>query len=201
MMTAADNCIQRALGGDRTAEAELIATLAPVVRRSVTRALCNERKRAGSALPQEVEDLSQEVLLNLFSGEDRVFLAWQPERGLSLERFVAFVARRQACSLLRTRRRSALYVQSMDPADLENQPPSTRRDAGRSTEHRQCLERLTRALRDRLSQTGLDMFHRLFVEEQSVSDISRSTGLSPESVYQWRTRIRKAAQEVRTVLG
>lgn len=201
-MTLVNVRVVRALEGDRFAAAELIATLAPVIRRSVMKTLLRDRSRSGDGITQETEDMTQEVLLSLFTEDGRIFRAWQPERGLSLERFVAFVARRQALSALRTRRRNPFHVQPTDPADLENQPPSSRgRCAHRSTEHRQSIERLTLALRDRLSPTGLEMFHRLFVEEQSVSDISRNTGLSAESVYQWRTRIKKAALEVRAALG
>lgn len=201
-MTLANVRVVRALEGDRLAAAELVATLAPVIRRSVIKTLLRDRSRSGGGVAQEAEDMTQEVLLSLFSEDLRIFRAWQPERGLSLESFVAFVARRQALSLLRTRRTNPFHLQPTDPADLENQPPSSRgRDAHRSTEHRQSLERLALALRARLSPIGLEMFQRLFVEEQSVSDISRNTGLSAESVYQWRTRIKKAALEVRTALG
>lgn len=193
--------IEQALNGDHRAAARLVTALEPIIRRRVAGALLRDKARWGRSVAVDAEDLTQEVLLALFADDGRILKAWSPERGLPFERFVGLVARRHALSILRSRRRSPFNAQPTDPFELEDQPPeSRRRDALRSTETRQSLERLTLALRRRLSPAGVDMFRRLFVEEESVSDISRNTGLSADSVYQWRTRIRRTALELRTSL-
>ena len=55
---------------------------------------------------QEVEDVTQTVLLALFADRGRVLLQWDPARGLELEGFVSLLAKRETVSLLRSRRRS-----------------------------------------------------------------------------------------------
>jgi RNA polymerase sigma-70 factor (ECF subfamily) len=194
--------IERATNGDERAAAALVAEVVPIIRRRVTRTLIRDRARSGRAIATDVDDLTQEVLLALFADQGRILRAWAPDRGLSFEEFVGLVARRHTLSILRSRRKSPFNTQPVDPNELENLPPeSRRRGADRSSETRQSLERLTNALRRRLSPAGVEMFHRLFVEEASVREISRDTGLSADSVYQWRTRIRKAALELRAAIA
>jgi RNA polymerase sigma factor (sigma-70 family) len=201
MVIGRDSDIERATNGDGRAAAELVTALLPVIRRRVASALLKEEASWGRPVTVDVEDLTQEVLLALFADGGRILKAWAPERGLGFDQFVGFVARRHALSILRSGRKGPLNAHPTDPVDLENLPPESRcRDALRSTETRQSLERLTLELHRRLSPAGVDMFRRLFVEEESVSDIARTTGRSAESVYQWRARIRKAALEVRTSL-
>lgn len=201
-MKTSDARIERALNGDAAAAAELVESLLPIIRKRVTAALLRGRDRIGRSVTEEAGDLTQEVLLALFRDDGRILRAWQPERGLTLEQFVGFIARRHVLSTLRNRQRNPFEMQPIDPAELEAQPASGgRRDAHGSTESRQSLERLTAALGERLSPAGLEMFRRLFVEEESVRDVSQSLGLTPECVYQWRTRIKKAALELRSSLG
>jgi DNA-directed RNA polymerase specialized sigma24 family protein len=98
--------IRRALTGDPTALTELVAVLTPVIQARVARTLLARRHRlaCGRDVRQEVEDLSQDVFLTLFSRDSRVLRDWQPERGLSLESFVGLVAERQVLSFLRSGR-------------------------------------------------------------------------------------------------
>ena len=150
MPTGGHPDIEPALNGDHRAAARLVAALEPIIHRRVTGALVRDKARWGRSVAGDVEDLTQEVLLALFADDGRILKAWSPERGLPLERFVGLVARRHALSMLRSRRRSPFNAQPTDPLDLEAQPPeSRRRDALRSTETRQSLERLTLALRRR----------------------------------------------------
>lgn len=193
--------IQRALAGHGPAIAELVKRLSPVVHRRVAAVLlrCGGRSRD---LRPEIEDLIQEVLLSLFVREGRALDAWNPEYGVSLEGFVGVIARRRAVSTLRTRRSSPLTQQPTDPADIDLQPDSSRSGAAiRSTEARDSLERLAQGLQERLSPLGLQMFQLLFVAEEEVSDVARKTGLSADSVYQWRARIKKLALEIQGELA
>jgi hypothetical protein len=38
------------------------------------------------------------------------------------------------------------------------------------------------------------MFRRIFLEQQSIRDISEASGLSADAAYQWRARIRRTAR-------
>ena len=98
--------VRRALTGDQTALTRLIAVLTPVIQVRVARTLLARRHRlaSGCDVRQEVEDLSQEVILALFSRDAHVLRDWQAERGLSLESFVGLVAERQVLSFLRSGR-------------------------------------------------------------------------------------------------
>jgi len=73
---------------------------------------------------------------------------------------------------------------------------------------REQLGRLVDRLREALSPRGLELFHRLIVEEETVESVCLSTGMSSDAVYAWKSRIAKvvrklaadlAASEPRTV--
>jgi DNA-directed RNA polymerase specialized sigma24 family protein len=187
--------------GSATAIGELVEELSPVVQQRVARALLMGGRRSQGQLRAEVEDLCQEVLLALFANDGRVLRDWDPERGLSLKGFVGLVAQRQVLSLLRSRQRSPLSTVPTDPVDLELQLGEGTGGAELSSDARQTLERLSLGLRERLSAAGLEMFYRLYVWEQSLEEVRKETGLSLEALYQWRTRIRKAALEVQAELS
>lgn len=189
--------IQAALRGDPAAIAGLIEELAPVVQRRVARALLRTGLARSRELRPDVEDLCQEVFSQLFASGGRVLATWQPERGLSLAAFVGLVAQRQVSSLLRRRQDNPLSTKATDPGVLDLRSSEAEgQDAQRKTEAAQLLEQLALRLRERLSTAGLEMFYRLYVWEQSVEEVGKETGQSPESIYQWRSRIRKAALEV-----
>ena len=188
--------------GSATAIAELVDELSPVVQQRVARALLMGGRRSQGQLRAEVEDLCQEVLLALFANDGRVLRDWDPERGMSLKGFVGLVAQRQVLSLLRSRQRSPLSAVPTDPADLELQlGAGVGGHAELTSDARQTLERLSLGLRERLSAAGLEMFYRLYVWDQSLEEVRKETGLSVEALYQWRTRIRKAALEVQAELS
>jgi len=66
--------VKRALQGERVAIDELVRELSPVVQARVATALW----RRGRASRQELEDMTQEVLMELFTGEGRVLARWEP---------------------------------------------------------------------------------------------------------------------------
>ncbi len=94
--------VRRALAGDPASLARLVAVLTPVVQARVAHTLLARRHRlaGGCDVRQEVEDLSQDVFLTLFSRDGHVLRGWQAERGPSLESFVEQVAERQVLSFL-----------------------------------------------------------------------------------------------------
>lgn len=193
--------IQRALAGDAACLTELIDEMTPVVQHRVARALLLGARGKARNFRPEVEDFTQEVLLGLFANGGRLLLSWVPERGLSFKGFVGLLAERQAGATLRSRRRSPFSAEPTEPGDLDLENSDDALDASRVTESRQLLDLIAHRLQARLSPAGLAMFHQLYVAEKSPEEVSKETGLSLESIYQWRSRIRKAALDARSELS
>src|SRR5262245_6251425 len=94
------------LKGERRALATLVDRLTPVIQARAAHWLLRQRGARARSIRQEVEDLTQEVFLCLFDQGGRTLRSWEPERGLSLDRFVGLVAERQIVSILRTQKRN-----------------------------------------------------------------------------------------------
>jgi RNA polymerase sigma-70 factor (ECF subfamily) len=180
--------VERACAGDAAHVERLVARLLPVVR-SVMR----NRLRGAADPGSMVEDGTQELFLRLFADRGRVLRRWSPAAGLPLERYVALVADRLAVSLVRA------WARGRDHATLEEvantltagDPPPDQ-----WLHSRQALGLLFDALAARLSPLGRRLFELLFVEERSTESICEATGISADSVYAWRSRLRRRALEL-----
>ena len=77
--------VGEALAGDQLALTRLVGALTPVVQARVARTLLARRplRASGRDVRQEVEDLTQEIFLALFSRSAHVLRSWRAERGLS----------------------------------------------------------------------------------------------------------------------
>ncbi|HEY8945882.1 MAG TPA: sigma-70 family RNA polymerase sigma factor, partial [Polyangiaceae bacterium] len=192
-MTAPDQ-VKRALAGERAAIEALVRELSPIVRARVATMLW----RRGHASRQELDDLTQEVLLQLFAGQSRVLASWQPDRGLGLPAFVGLVAKRIASSLLRSRRHGPSAYDVADPGTLDLLAP---------VEHlhpnpegpvmaRELVQLLFDHLHAELSPKALEMFYRLYVWQEEPEHISKETGSTLDAIYQWRSRLRKEVAEL-----
>jgi RNA polymerase sigma-70 factor (ECF subfamily) len=187
----------QALTGDSTALTRLVSLLTPVIQARVARTLLTRRFRlaGGRDVRQEVEDLSQEVFLALFSRGGRVLRAWEPERGLSLENFVGLVAERQVLSFLRSSRRNPWPEETSlaeDELDTETEDSGPEETAA-SREH---LALLLDRLREEVSPLGWRLFQLLFVQELSQPEVEAASGLSADAVYAWRSRLRRVARKL-----
>jgi RNA polymerase sigma-70 factor (ECF subfamily) len=185
--------VNRALEGERAAVRELIEQLLPVIRRRAVGSLA----RYGRGAESETEDICQEVLLGLFREDRAALAAWDPERGLALSQFVGMLAQRRVISHLRSRASKPARHMLTEPESLErlvNQSATNQldpRDPAHDTFH-ELADRLSLTL----SPLGLEMFYRLYVWEQPTEQITEQLGLSAESIYQWRSRLKKAAASV-----
>lgn len=188
--------VRRALAGDQTAVTRLVAGLTPVIQARVARTLLARRSRLGSGrdIRQEVEDLSQDVFLSLFSRDGHVLRSWQAERGLSLENFVGLVAERQVVSFVRSGRRN-LWKEEPSPAQ---ELDATVSESGPEevAASREQLSLLLERLREKLSPLGHQLFVLLFVREMSVPETVAASGLSADAVYAWRSRLRRLARQL-----
>lgn len=188
--------VKRALAGDQTASTRLVAGLTPVVQARVARTLLAHRSYLGSGrdVRQEVEDMSQDIFLSLFTRDAHILRSWQAERGLSLENFVGLVAQRQVVSFLRSGKRNPWKEEPWPAEELE----TTALDCGPEeiTASREQLSLLLERMRETLSPLGYHIFVLLFLQEMSVAETMAATGLTDDAVYQWRGRLRRLAQRL-----
>lgn len=182
--------LDKALAGDAVATRSLVQRLLPIVQARVARTLVRRRGGSGRDVRQEVEDLAQEAFAALFENQGKILRAWNPERGLSLASFCGLVAEREAASILRSGRRSPWTEAATELDELERELDHAK-GADAVLSSKEQLARLVERLRESLSPRGLELFHRLVVEEESVESVCQTTGMTADAVYAWRSRILK----------
>ncbi len=184
-----------ALSGDSAATRRLVGTLVPIVQARVVRTLLRRRGAAGRDVRQEVEDLAQEVFAALFADGGKVLRAWDASRGLSLASFCGLIAEREAASILRSGRRSPWTEAATELDELEKSLAEVP-DVEVRVSSREQLAGLIDRVRGALSPRGLELFHRLVVEEESVESVCTSTGMTTDAVYGWKSRITKVVRKL-----
>jgi hypothetical protein len=192
-------CALRA--GERQAARRLVDALTPSVRAGVAEELLLRRSRRGREPRQEVEDITQSVLLYLFANGARALLRWDPARGRELKSFVGLVARRVTAATLRSRRRSPWSDDPVLPEDLDEQNATPTAGPESSAVSRDMLAALTDRVRARLTARGVEMFEMLFLDERPTEDICALTGMAPHAVYRWRGRLSQMVKEIAAELG
>jgi RNA polymerase sigma factor (sigma-70 family) len=188
--------VRKALAGDEAALDRLVRRLTPVIQSRVARGLLLRRTgtAAGRNIRQEVEDLTQDIFLVLFADGGKVLRSWQPDRGLSLSNFVGLVAERQTASILRSGKRSPWKEAPTLPEDF----PQAVQDSGPEeiTASREQLKLLLHRLTEELSPLGRHLFDLLFLRELPIEEVTRQTGMTPDAVYAWRSRLRRLASRL-----
>ncbi|HKH47393.1 MAG TPA: hypothetical protein VKM72_22275 [Thermoanaerobaculia bacterium] len=184
------------MAGDEDALTRLVQELTPVIQSRVARGLLLRRTgaSAGRNIRQEVEDLTQDIFLVLFADGGKVLRSWQPERGLSLLNFVGLVAERQTASILRSGKRSPWKDDPTLPESFEQASPESGPEE--ITASREQLKLLLHRLTEELSPLGRQLFDLLFLRELPCEEVIRQTGMTPDAVYAWRSRLRRLARRL-----
>jgi RNA polymerase sigma-70 factor (ECF subfamily) len=198
--TLRSGLLLRVLEGEHAAQRQLVEALTPTIRASVARELSFRRRRAGRANEHDVEDITQSVLLRLFTDGGRTLKAWNPARGRKLESFVALLAQRRTVSVLRSRRQSHSVEDPMPAEDLDQNAVEANGPESR-TISRDMLAALVEAVRARSSARGAQVFKLLYLEGMETEDVCAATGLNAAAVYQWKHRLRQLLDEVAAELG
>jgi RNA polymerase sigma-70 factor (ECF subfamily) len=186
--------IDAALAGDEPATRDLVRVLTPVIQARVARVLVRSGGAArGSAIQHDVQDATQEVLESLFARDGRTLRGWDANV-LSLTSFVGMVAERDALSIVRSRRRNPMTESPTESEVLERATPPT--DVEQTVLTRDLVRALFTRLERALSPLGMRVFRALFVDDQDVETASRELELTPDAIYQWRSRIRQTARAV-----
>ena len=179
--------IRLAVRGGSAAQRKLIELVTPAIQMSVGATLRRHTATmAQSRVRHEVQDLTQEVLCALFANDGRRLLAWDPEKGLSLPRYVGLLSRHLVVSFLRKRERRVWE-------DERVEDPDRAADTGESPEglvgHRELCAAVLAAVEADLTRQGREIFHLLLTERLSVAEVCERTGLAPSTVHGWRSRI------------
>jgi len=192
--------IKLALEGDPAAAERLVRALTPVIQRSAAYGLLlwHRGAAAGRSIRQEVDDLTQEILLHLFVDDGKVLRRWQPEKGLSLARFVGLVAQRQTSAFLRNKRSPWKETPTL-PEELDQVTQASSPEAAAAS--REQLELLLARLKKELSPLGWHLFDLLYLRELTVAEVVEQTGLSSDAVYQWRCRLSHRVQRWRVEMS
>ncbi len=188
--------LEKALAGEETAQTQLVGCLTPVIQARVGQWLLYADP--GRRSRQSVEDLTQEVFIILFENDARILRHWDPKRGASLENFVGRVAELRVRSLTRSQKRDPWAEETVEDVELGHHSPEA--DPERRRASQELLELLLERLRATLSPLGWNLFQLLFLHELPVEEVSRITDQRPDSVYQWRRRLRKKARQLRDEL-
>ena len=135
-----------------------------------------------------------EAFTALFADGARALRAWRPERG-PLGAFCALVADHQVYSIFRSGKRrpwsdELVYSDELDATEADARSPEAR------VASREAFAALWDRLRAELTPKGLDLFQRLFVEEESVETVCTATGLTTDAVYAWRSRLAKLVRKL-----
>jgi len=184
--------LEKALAGEEAAQRQLVESLTPVIQARVGYWLLYADP--GRRSRHSVEDLTQEVFVILFQNDARILRHWDPLRGASLETFVGRVTELRVRSLTRGRKRNPWAEENVE--DFELELPSPEADPERRNASQEILDLLLERLRTTLSQLGWTLFELLFLHELPVEEVSRITGQRGDSVYQWRSRLRKKARQI-----
>jgi RNA polymerase sigma factor (sigma-70 family) len=183
--------VQRVLKGDPDAVREFIRRVMPTIRLRVVSVLV--RRASDRDLREEAKDLAQQVLLALFDRDAAVLRRWDPAGGKSLESYVGYLAERRAIDYLRSTKTRF----GTEKLSRENEPePQGPDNPERRTIDKVTAARVLDALRKELSQLGNQMFDLLYVELLETAEVCVITGMSPDAVQQWRTRLRRRIREI-----
>jgi len=178
--------IQQALEGDRTALADLVRTLLPVIKVEVGVALVRRALPRRRDPRQEVEDFAHDVLLYLLADGGHLLRMWDPDRGRSLASFVRLIARQRVSRILHGHRGNPWSEDPTENADIE---PMTEAQPGeRLMESREELRSLLERLRAHLNERGLELFQQIYVEQRPIAEVAAEFKMTREAVDAWNTR-------------
>jgi RNA polymerase sigma-70 factor (ECF subfamily) len=186
--------VAAALEGDRKALSLLVDRLTPVIQARAAHWLLRQRGARTRSIRQEVEDLTQEVFLSVFAQDGKILRSWEPERGLTLEKFIGLVAERQVVSILRTHKRNPWTEDPTLSEDMDATLPSAM-PTERVVASRDALDQLFERLKLELSPLAWRLFDLVFLQELSVEEVMAATAMSADAVYAWRSRLSRLARK------
>ncbi len=189
--------IDDALAGDHEAMDRLVQRLRPVIHAEVSHQLFRVGHVQGWNPRNDCRDLVQDVFVQLLANGAKNLRAWNPSRA-PLETFVRLIARRYVIGMLRSKRRNPWSEVRAEIDQVERQVGEANMEGHAAAQER--LARLADLLEGRLDERGAVLFHMLYVEQCPVEEVCGFLGMTPDAVYQWRSRFKKILEELRSQL-
>ena len=194
-LSAPTLAVERARRGSQLAPRALdgsdFVQVAKLVRKCVER--LQRKKRLPAAF--DTDDLAQHVLLHLYAHDARVLLSWKEGFGTSYRGYLAMVAQRAAISALRRR--------DLNPRGELQTDPSTLDAWGCGSQSSEDLlmakdfgAALLQRLGGQLSPLGRSVLVALYGNDMTIEEASAALGMSVESLYAWRARIKQRARSL-----
>jgi RNA polymerase sigma-70 factor (ECF subfamily) len=200
MLSDDERLVRDALAGDPPSRRRLATRLLGTIQREVVAVL---RRSAAAQLRdprQEVQEMTQEVLVALFERSGQELRRWDPQRGRSLDSFVRLVARRRVARILSQRRGNPWANEPTDPQDLDND------EAGdglllRQLEQRNLLARVLDRVYGHMTPRDLELFQLLFVDERDPQEVADALLMTRGAVNAWCYRTRKLVRNIASEVG
>lgn len=183
--------VPRALAGDSEAVETLVDRLMPVVRARVRRALA---KRGRSLGPNDGDDLVQEIWLVLIAHEGRQLLAFDPERGMTLEGYVGLVAEREVGNLIdreRAKKRGG-HLRAVELDEAESAAMAASPEEGAIAAN--LAAKLGEHIQNAMPARGQLVFRHAFTDGREPPEVAKLMGVSVQVVYNWQHKIRELAR-------
>ena len=193
--------LKAGFAGDADVMTAIVAELTPIIQMRVAHTLMRRSVGArGRNLRADVEDMVQDVFAALLAKDGKALKAWDPQKGLSLPRFVSFLAEREVAMRLRSGKRNPWTEDPTTSSSLEHMAGAAASPAER-LESQELLVKVVDRLRERLNPQGRLYFQRLYIEEQSIQKVAQELGTTPRALYSWRNRLMKIVQEIKAQLA
>ena len=165
---------------------ELSRRFEPLISACVTRTL----RRYGATATVETHDLVNDVWVALLRDDKRKLRQYDARRGSRLTSFIGLVATHVTIDHLRTPRAEALALDGVTEEQLATRVVPTDR-----LEQRQEVARARAAVR-RLSRSDRALFASCVDDEQPPEAIARDWGVSVNTIYSRKSRIRQQLQAI-----
>lgn len=183
-----ESLVRKMLDGDRWASRQVVNRLDPTIKAQAAYTLARFGVRHTPTM--EIEDLVQEIWRALLDRDGELLKRWQPERGATLETYVARIAYTRVVSQLRRthaqKRRCEVTTQEHNESQLPGPPHNPMLSV--------LLDSLWRYLQSELPEMGRRVFQAIFVDTQSPVAASVQLGISRQAIYMWTRRIRCLAR-------
>lgn len=169
--------------------------MTPIIQARIARILLRRRSTSARDVRQEVEDLTQHILLLLFAQNAELLRRWDPARGASFDNYVGLIAEREAISILRSRKRSPWGEEPTESNEFDALP-STHAPTEQAAISADLLRKAVALAERRLSGRGLEMLHWLVIEGRTVEETVEVSGLTSDAVYTWKSRLVKQLRSI-----
>jgi RNA polymerase sigma-70 factor (ECF subfamily) len=185
--------LEKALGGDRSAQSTLVRRLRPVIASRVRRVL--RRTRSTRIDEGHVEDVMQQVWVTLFKDDGRQLRGFDPNKGKSLEGWIGMVSEREAGN---ARDKAQALKRGAGKVEASDVLPDRARDGTPSPETaavaRDQLNRLLGHLDELLNPRGRLVLRLLYVDQLTTQEAAAALSVNQQVIWNWQHKIRKYAR-------